>query len=183
MGTGRRQSSGENRQARAYRTKVVETTKANAEYLRVVAEYRQRPQLVIQKIYQDAIEYVLGNINEKIIIQPTSTQGTEIRVMLNRDPAIKPKSERKINISKFTKTRDEIMAHQHLHFKEDLAVEHTHGKQIRVSLAMVGTLAGGTLLISSTLRMIHLRHRQFPARISRHGGSDTARCSDFLARD
>ncbi len=43
------------------------------------------------------------------------------------------------------------MAHQHLHFKEDLAVEHTHGKQIRVSLAMVGTLAGGMLLISSSI--------------------------------
>ena len=48
-------------------------------------------------------------------------------------------------------TSDEIMAHQHLHFKENLAVEHTHGKQIRVSLAMVGTLAGGMLLISSSI--------------------------------
>ena len=80
-------------QARAYRTKVVETTKANADYLQqLLPQYRQRPQLVIQKIYQDAIEYVLGNINEKIIIQPTEgTKGSEIRVMLNRDPAIKPK--------------------------------------------------------------------------------------------
>ncbi|MCX5635983.1 MAG: SPFH domain-containing protein, partial [Planctomycetota bacterium] len=80
-------------QARAYRTKVVETTKASADYLQqLLPQYRQRPQLVIQKIYQDAIEYVLGNINEKIIIQPTEgTQGSEIRVMLNRDPAIKPK--------------------------------------------------------------------------------------------
>ena len=41
------------------------------------------------------------------------------------------------------------MAHQHLHFKEDIAAEHTAGKQIRVSLALLGTLAGGTLLISS----------------------------------
>ncbi|MCX5635982.1 MAG: cation-translocating P-type ATPase [Planctomycetota bacterium] len=32
-----------------------------------------------------------------------------------------------------------------------MAVEHTHGKQIRVSLAMVGTLAGGVLLISSSI--------------------------------
>ena len=84
-------------QARAYRTKVVETTKANADYLQqLLPQYRQRPQLVIQKIYQDAIEYVLGNINEKIIIQPTEgTQGSEIRVMLNRDPAIKPKPVKK----------------------------------------------------------------------------------------
>jgi len=41
------------------------------------------------------------------------------------------------------------MAHQHLHFKEDIAAEHTHGKQIRVSMALLGTLAGGVLLINS----------------------------------
>jgi Cd2+/Zn2+-exporting ATPase len=41
------------------------------------------------------------------------------------------------------------MAHEHLHFKDDLAVEHTHGKQIRVSMALLGTLAGGMLLINS----------------------------------
>ena len=41
------------------------------------------------------------------------------------------------------------MAHEHLHFKDDIAAEHTHGKQIRVSMAMLGTLAGGMLLINS----------------------------------
>jgi len=41
------------------------------------------------------------------------------------------------------------MAHEHLHFKEDIAVEHTRGKQIRVSMALLGTLAGGVLLINS----------------------------------
>jgi len=41
------------------------------------------------------------------------------------------------------------MAHEHLHFKEDVAAEHTHGKQIRVSMALLGTLAGGVLLINS----------------------------------
>jgi len=83
--------------ARAYRTKVVETAKANAEYLqKLLPEYRKRPELVVQKIYQDAIEYVLNNVDEKIIIQPTEgTQGREIRVLLNRDSTIKPKSEEK----------------------------------------------------------------------------------------
>ncbi len=81
--------------ARAYRTQVVEIAKANAEYLqRILPEYRKRPELVIQKIYQDAIEYILNNTDEKMIIQPTEgTKGREIRVLLNRDPAIKPKSE------------------------------------------------------------------------------------------
>jgi len=43
------------------------------------------------------------------------------------------------------------MAHQHLHLKDDIAVEQTHGKQIRVSMALLGTLAGGMLLINSGL--------------------------------
>jgi membrane protease subunit HflK len=83
--------------ARAYRTKVVETAKANAGYLqKLLPEYRKRPELVIQKIYQDAIEYVLNNVDEKIIIQPKEgAKGREIRVLLNRDPTIKPKSEEK----------------------------------------------------------------------------------------
>jgi len=41
------------------------------------------------------------------------------------------------------------MAHEHLHFKEDITAEHTRGKQIRVSMALLGTLAGGVLLINS----------------------------------
>jgi membrane protease subunit HflK len=81
--------------ARAYRTKVVETAKANADYLqKLLPEYRKRPELVVQKIYQDAIEYILNNVDEKIIIQPTEgTKGREIRLLLNRDPTLKPKSE------------------------------------------------------------------------------------------
>ena len=43
------------------------------------------------------------------------------------------------------------MAHEHLHFTHDIAVEHTHGKQVRVSLALLGTLAGGTLLLASII--------------------------------
>jgi Cd2+/Zn2+-exporting ATPase len=41
------------------------------------------------------------------------------------------------------------MAHEHLHFKEDITAEYTHGKQIRVSMALLGTLAGFMLLFSS----------------------------------
>jgi membrane protease subunit HflK len=83
-------------EARAYRTKVVETARADAEYLQqILPEYRKRPQLVLQKIYQDAIEEVLNNVDEKIIIQPTeSIKGNEIWIQLNRDPAIKPKTHK-----------------------------------------------------------------------------------------
>lgn len=81
-------------QARAYRTQVVEDARASSDYLQqILPEYRKRPKLVIQKIYQDAIEYVLDNADEKIIVQPTrGTKGREIRILLNRDPAIKSKS-------------------------------------------------------------------------------------------
>jgi membrane protease subunit HflK len=84
-------------QARAYRTKVVETAKANADYLQqLLPEYRKRPELVIQKIYQDAIEYVLNNADEKFIIQPTEgAKGKELRILVNKDPSLKPKSSKK----------------------------------------------------------------------------------------
>jgi len=82
-------------EARAYRTEVVETAKANAEYLhRLLPEYRKRPELVIQRTYLDAIEQILGNADEKFVIQPTkNAKSTEIRVQLNRDPTIKSKSK------------------------------------------------------------------------------------------
>jgi len=80
--------------SRAYRTKVVEAAKANADYFqRMLPEYRKRPRLVVQKLYQDAIEHVLENADEKFIIQPTEgTKGRELRILLNRDPLLKQKS-------------------------------------------------------------------------------------------
>jgi membrane protease subunit HflK len=83
-------------QARAYRTKVVETARANAEYFqKLLPEYRKRPKLVIQRIYLDAIEYVLNNADEKMVIQPTKgAKGREFWLQFSRDPTIKPKSER-----------------------------------------------------------------------------------------
>jgi len=59
------------------------------------------------------------------------------------------------------------MGHQHLHFKEDMSVEHTHGKQMRVSMALLGTLAGGVLLINSGIAQLfygpNSDHTQFLA--------------------
>lgn len=43
------------------------------------------------------------------------------------------------------------MAHEHLHFQEDISSEYTRGKQIRVSIALLGTLAGGMLLLNSAV--------------------------------
>ena len=81
-------------EARAYRTKVVEIAKANADYLqRLLPEYRKRPKLVLQEIYQDAMEYVLNNTDEKIIIQQ-GAEDTEVRIIINRDRTLKPKSKK-----------------------------------------------------------------------------------------
>ncbi|MFC1737656.1 protease modulator HflK [Planctomycetota bacterium] len=82
-------------EARAYRTKVVEEAKASAEYLKsILPEYRKRPRLVLQNIYQDAIREVLDNADEKIILQPTrDAENVEIRILINRDPTLKPKSQ------------------------------------------------------------------------------------------
>jgi membrane protease subunit HflK len=76
-------------EARLYRTKVVEDAKANAEYLqKILPEYRKNPELVLQKIYQDAIEQVLADADEKIFMQTREGVADEIRVLLNRDPNI-----------------------------------------------------------------------------------------------
>lgn len=78
-------------EARAYRTQVVEEAKAQAQYLKnLLPEYRKNPKLVLQKIYQDAIEEVLANVDEKIFIEPTPENvEREIRILLNRDPNLK----------------------------------------------------------------------------------------------
>ena len=66
-------------QARAYRTSVVESAKANADYLRtLLPEYRKRPELVLQKIYQDTVENVLNNADEKILLQPSAGKSREV---------------------------------------------------------------------------------------------------------
>ena len=80
-------------EARAYKTRVVETAKANAEYLRkMLPEYRKRPELVLQEIYRNAIEEVLANADEKIFIQSSAGEiEREIRVLINRDPSISKK--------------------------------------------------------------------------------------------
>ncbi len=83
-------------QARASRTKVVQTARADAEYLqKLLPEYRKYPKLVVQKIYLDAIAYIFNNVDEKIIIQPTKgTKGIVLWLYINSDPELKPKSKK-----------------------------------------------------------------------------------------
>jgi regulator of protease activity HflC (stomatin/prohibitin superfamily) len=77
--------------ARQYRTEVVKEAQANAEYLKqLLPEYRKRPQLILQRLYQDAMEQIMENVEEKIFVQPSVTEaGKELRILINRDPNIK----------------------------------------------------------------------------------------------
>ena len=79
----------------SYRSTVVETARADAEYLgQLLPEYKKHPDLVVQKIYQDAIEQVFNNSEEKMIIQPTKTAaGKELRILINRDPLLKKEKQ------------------------------------------------------------------------------------------
>ncbi|HEG43725.1 MAG TPA: protease modulator HflK [Phycisphaerales bacterium] len=77
--------------AKAYKTKVVETAKTNADYLqKLLPEYQKRPKLVLQEIYRSAIEEVLAGADEKIFIESSGGgKARELRVLINRDPSIK----------------------------------------------------------------------------------------------
>jgi membrane protease subunit HflK len=80
-------------EARAYKTTVVEEAKANAEYLlNILPEYRKRPQLVLQRLYQDTYEQIMASADEKVMVQPAVTgDGKELRVLINRDPKAQKK--------------------------------------------------------------------------------------------
>lgn len=82
-------------EARAYRTRVEQDAKASSEYLlSLLPEYQKRPRLVLQKIYQDTIEEVLQNVNEKVFVPPSRQDGNrEIRVQISRDLQAKKKTE------------------------------------------------------------------------------------------
>ena len=80
-------------EAWAYRTRVEQDAKAAADYLKsLLPEYRKRPALVLQRLYQDAVEEVLQKVDETIFVPPYKDRGREIRVMINRDIA-RPKAE------------------------------------------------------------------------------------------
>lgn len=81
--------------ARAYRTMVVSDAKANVDYLNeLLPEYRKRPELVLQDLYQRAIGQILADADEKIVIQPSADgKSREIRVLINRDPNIQKQQE------------------------------------------------------------------------------------------
>ena len=56
----------------------------------LLPEYRKRPALIVQEIYNRTIEQILENADEKILVPPTQeSENREIRVQINRDPRLK----------------------------------------------------------------------------------------------
>lgn len=77
--------------ANAYRTSVVASAEATADYFkRLLPEYRKHPDLVVQNLYLDTVQRVIDGIDEKFILQgQAGDQSREVRIQLNRDPALK----------------------------------------------------------------------------------------------
>jgi regulator of protease activity HflC (stomatin/prohibitin superfamily) len=79
-------------QAEAYKTTVVETAKADSDYLmKLLPEYQKRPELVARGLYAAAIEDVLTRADEKFIIELSeASKDRQVRINLSREP-VKPK--------------------------------------------------------------------------------------------
>ncbi|MCP4455262.1 MAG: protease modulator HflK [Planctomycetes bacterium] len=77
--------------ANAYRTSVVAAAEAAADYFkRLLPEYRKHPDLVVQNLYFDTVQAVIDGIDEKFILHgKAGDQSREVRIQLNRDPALK----------------------------------------------------------------------------------------------
>jgi membrane protease subunit HflK len=80
-------------QARAYKTSTVESAKANARYFQeLLPQYRKYPELVTQRLYLDAVDFVLDSAQEKIILESApGKQPRQIWVRFNRDPGLRLK--------------------------------------------------------------------------------------------
>jgi modulator of FtsH protease HflK len=77
-------------QAHVYAAQIEKKAQADAMYLQsILPEYRQRPKLVTQGIYLDAIKQIYSKSEEKFFIQVAEgVNGREIRININRDPKL-----------------------------------------------------------------------------------------------
>lgn len=82
-------------EAETYRSRVVERAKANARTFKaLLAQYRERPQLLVDNLYLDVIPSVLNMADEKIVIQPGQGKDREVRIHINRDASLKSQQDK-----------------------------------------------------------------------------------------
>jgi len=78
-------------QAKTYRTQVVARVSAQAQYFQsLLPQYRKNPQIVLNRLWQDAKQQILTGDVETIYLPPGQSY-----LELNRDPKIKQDRERK----------------------------------------------------------------------------------------
>jgi regulator of protease activity HflC (stomatin/prohibitin superfamily) len=74
-------------EARAYKTRIVETVKANSEYfLKVLDEHRQNPETMLFSLYTDTLRDVLNRVENKYVIHSSQSGKQEVRLMLGPEP-------------------------------------------------------------------------------------------------
>ena len=74
-------------EAAAYRTRVVESVKAEAGYFKtVLAEYQKNPRTMLVTLHADTIRDVLNRAEEKYIIHGKRDGGQEIRLLIGPEP-------------------------------------------------------------------------------------------------
>jgi membrane protease subunit HflK len=76
-------------EARAYRTRLVESVQAESAYFRtVLAEYRKSPETMLVALYSDAIRDVLKKVETKYVIRAAGDGQRELRLQLG-PPALR----------------------------------------------------------------------------------------------
>ncbi len=77
--------------ARAYRTRTVESVKAASLYFdKVLAEYRRSPRTMLISLYADAIRDVMNRAETKYVVHSRGDGNAEVRIQLGPEPE-KPK--------------------------------------------------------------------------------------------
>lgn len=87
-------------EARSYRTRIVESTKADAHYFQtVLAQYEKNPDTMLTTLYMDAIREMLTNVPNKFVIHRDgeSRQELRMRIGLVPEPKQPPKPEEQVN--------------------------------------------------------------------------------------
>ena len=75
-------------EARAYRTRNVESVQAESSYfLTVLSEYRKNPHTMLVALYSDAIRDVLRRVETKYVIRAAEGGRQELRIQLGPQPA------------------------------------------------------------------------------------------------
>ncbi len=82
-------------EAKAYKTRIVESVKASAAYFeKVLDEYEKNPRTMLVALYTDAIREVLNQVETKYVVHSKENGKQEIRLLLGPEPEKPNKSQK-----------------------------------------------------------------------------------------